>query len=599
MPESLSVVEPQGPAAWRQELARVLASRCFEGAKRNQDLLSFLVSETLAGRGDRLKEYVIGVEILGRPVDFDPRMDTNVRTEAWRLRERLRRYYATEGASNPFRIELPRRSFVPVLQQRPVAPSPDPAKHTLPDRTGPVAAPPCDAAVVLALHPFRVAVEGAGGLSEALADELALELGDHPGLRIAWNMGERDAAAHWALRGSLRSVPGAVRTLVQLVRLDDCEQLWSRGFEHAQQELAVEVALAADLPRRLARDIAHAMVTGPLAAPGHLNRPVGALRLRASFVRTLLCSGFERMAVDVEAMRRQVRRLEAWLLHHPGDLAAHRELAVLLAGCICAAPASRYDLGHLVSRCSRELLAQPSGSVEALVALGLASMSSRDWHGAKALLDAALRADPTCSDGHVVRGLCALHMGEVAVSAAHLEEACAVDAGSALAFATLGFHHFCQLRFSQAATAARHALSLDPHCEPAAVVLADSELSGGHWDEGIAVLQQVRSWSSRWPAILGRLGHAYALMGRQQSAHDVIGELQRGGAAGVPVHVAIADVQIGLGDADAALMQLSQSARQCSLPDMLLLRSAPRFDHLRRDARFCELIEHTAVPALA
>lgn len=588
-----SFAEPQGPAAWHQELARVLASRCFEGAKRNQDLLSFLVNETLAGRGDRLKEYVIGVEILGRPADFDPRMDTNVRTEAWRLRERLRRYYEGEGAANPLRIEVPRRSFVPLLQLRPAAPVLEIPK--LPDRTLPATLPARDAAVVLALHPFRVAVEGGGGLSEALADELALELGDHPGLRIAWSMGERDAEAHWALRGSLRSVPGAVRTLVQLVRLDDCEQLWSRGFEHAQQSLAVDQAPPADLPRRLARDIAHAMVTGPLAAPGHLSRPVGALGLRAGFVRTLLCSGFERVAVDVEAMRRQVRRLEAWLLHHPGDVAALRELAVLLAWCVCVTPASRYDLVLLISRCSRELLAQPSGSVEALVALGLALMISLDWHGAKALLDTALQADPTCSDAHVVRGLCALHMGEVAVSQAYLEQACAVDAGSALAFATLGFHHFCQLRFGQAAGAARHALSLDPHCEPAAVLLADSELSGGRWDEGIAVLQQARSWSGRWQAILGQLGHAYALMGRQQSARDVLGELQRGGAAGMPVHLAIADVQLGLGDADAALAQLSQAARQCSLPDRLLLRSAPRYDHLRHDARFCELIEHTAV----
>lgn len=595
MQDAPSFAEPRGPAAWHQELARVLASRCFEGAKRNQDLLSFLVNETLAGRGDRLKEYVIGVEILGRPADFDPRMDTNVRTEAWRLRERLRRYYESEGATNPWRIELPRRSFVPLLQGCPAAPAP--GKPLLPERSLPAPPPARDAEVVLALHPFRVAVEGAGGLSEALADELALELGDHPGLRIAWNLGERDAGAHWALRGSLRSVPGAVRTLVQLVRLDDCEQLWSRGFEHAPG-LALDTA--PDLPRRLARDIAQALVTGPLAAPGHLSRPAGTLGLRAGFVRTLLCSGFERMAaVDVESMRRQVRRLEAWLLHHPDDLAAHRALAVLLAWCVCVTPSSRYDLVHLLSRCSRELLAQPAGSVEALVALGLASMSSLDWHGAKALLDAALQADPTCSDAHVVRGLCALHMGEVAVSQAHLEQACAVDAGSALAFATLGFHHFCQLRFGQAAGAARHALSLDPHCEPAAVLLADSALSDGRWDEGIAVLQQARSWSGRWPAILGRLGHAYALMGRQQSARDVLGELQRGAAAGLPVHVAIADVQLGLGDADAALLQLSQAARQCSLPDMLLLRSAPRFDHLRRDARFCELIEHTTVPAAA
>jgi hypothetical protein len=60
----------------------VLSSHCFAGASRISDLLSFLVSESLAGRGARLKEYVIGVEVFGSGADFDPRVDTNVRTEA-------------------------------------------------------------------------------------------------------------------------------------------------------------------------------------------------------------------------------------------------------------------------------------------------------------------------------------------------------------------------------------------------------------------------------------------------------------------------------------------------------------------------------------
>ena len=45
----------------RQQLDRVLASATFRQVDRLKRFLRFIVSEALAGRGDRLKEYVIGV----------------------------------------------------------------------------------------------------------------------------------------------------------------------------------------------------------------------------------------------------------------------------------------------------------------------------------------------------------------------------------------------------------------------------------------------------------------------------------------------------------------------------------------------------------
>ncbi|MDP9900883.1 tetratricopeptide repeat protein [Variovorax ginsengisoli] len=577
--------------AWRSELVRILDSDCFAGANRISTLLQFVVDETLAGRGARLKEYVIGVEVLKCSEDFDPRIDTNVRTEAWRLRERLQRYYMGEGAGNPHRIELPRRTFVPVL--RSVAAKP--ADDTL--VVVPASAPASQ--IVLALQAFRESPEGGAdiaGLGLCVVDELALELSDHPALRLVHVPSSTDFAASsqadWLLRGSVRLVGPTLRTVVHLVRPDGQEQLWSQGFEHRPQEMV-------DLPRVLARDIVRALITSPIAVSMGLNRPRPFDGIRGSFARSILSSGFERMAGDLERVRRQVRRIEAWLLHHPEDGAAKSQLATLLAWNICAAPAFRSEFVPLRQRCARDLLSAPSPSVDALVALGLASMVDFDWHGAVALLDAAVLAEPDCSDARVVRGLCALHLGD-AVSAQHeLELACRTDGQSPLAFATLGMLHFHQHRFPQAASAARHALSLDAHCEPAAVLLADSELSGGQFDEGIAILQRARSWSGRWPVLMGRLGHAYALNGREHLARTLLGELQQTCVGEASAHAAIADIHLGLGERDAALAELNQAVGQRILPDLLLLRSAPRYDGLRRDARFVQLIERMALPAAA
>src|SRR5258708_32969486 len=99
-----------------EQLERVLASSLFQGAVRSCALLKFIVEEFLNGRIDRLKEYTIGADALGRGDSFDPRTDPIVRAEASRLRARLERYYAAEGQADPLVIVLPKGSYVPKFQ---------------------------------------------------------------------------------------------------------------------------------------------------------------------------------------------------------------------------------------------------------------------------------------------------------------------------------------------------------------------------------------------------------------------------------------------------------------------------------------------------
>jgi len=97
----------------RAELARILESKEFSRTKRVGSFLRFIVEETLADRGDRLKAFTIAHEVYGRDETFDSRTDTIVRVEAGRLRHRLSDYYQAEGRNDPVLIELPKGGYTP------------------------------------------------------------------------------------------------------------------------------------------------------------------------------------------------------------------------------------------------------------------------------------------------------------------------------------------------------------------------------------------------------------------------------------------------------------------------------------------------------
>jgi TolB-like protein len=96
----------------------MLASATFSSADRMSGFLRYVVERTLAGEGDQIKEYVIGVAVFGRGDDYDPRLDSIVRVEARRLRTKLDEYYAADGRDDTIVISIPRGSYSPTFEQR-------------------------------------------------------------------------------------------------------------------------------------------------------------------------------------------------------------------------------------------------------------------------------------------------------------------------------------------------------------------------------------------------------------------------------------------------------------------------------------------------
>ena len=112
------------------QLERMLEGVSFKASPRRREMLRFIVDETLAGHGNRLKGVTVAISVFGRDETFDQQSDPVVRLEARRLRSDLDSYYVDAGSQDPVRITIPKGGYVPHFEwqhQEAQSPTPGPA----------------------------------------------------------------------------------------------------------------------------------------------------------------------------------------------------------------------------------------------------------------------------------------------------------------------------------------------------------------------------------------------------------------------------------------------------------------------------------------
>ena len=124
----MAVANGAGITAQQKQAAleAVLQSHTFARADQLKSFLKFVCEMELAGRGQELTEYLIGVEALGRSPNYSPGDDSAVRNRAFALRKKLQEYYENEQPENLLRIELTKGSYCPHFVEYHRQPSPKP-----------------------------------------------------------------------------------------------------------------------------------------------------------------------------------------------------------------------------------------------------------------------------------------------------------------------------------------------------------------------------------------------------------------------------------------------------------------------------------------
>jgi hypothetical protein len=107
------------PQAVQDQLQRLLDSSLFTHSRRYPSFLSYVVDQSLKGRGSELKERTIGIEVFGRKPEYDLAADPVVRQTAGEVRKRLAQYYYEPEHREELRIELHLGSYNPDFKLAP------------------------------------------------------------------------------------------------------------------------------------------------------------------------------------------------------------------------------------------------------------------------------------------------------------------------------------------------------------------------------------------------------------------------------------------------------------------------------------------------
>ena len=218
----------------REQLEHILASSRFRASESLRRLLRYTVEAALAGSGDSLKEYTLGVGALGRPESFDPRQDTIVRVQVRKLRERLAAYYAAEGSSESYRIVYRPGSYLPAFTA---------AREAIAKSQRTVA--------VLPLMNLT-ADNAAGYFCDGLAEELIDLLARTEGLRVVARTSSfrfkavqadvreigQQLGADLLIEGAVRNVGDRYRITIRLLSTADGCEIWASRHDRTPYDVS-------------------------------------------------------------------------------------------------------------------------------------------------------------------------------------------------------------------------------------------------------------------------------------------------------------------------------------------------------------------------
>jgi len=571
----------------RQQLSRILASKTFAQVERLKRFVSFVVGETVAGRGTDLKEYVIGVQVFGKEASFDPRTDPIVRVQARRLRTRLSRYYRDEGNSDELFIDLPKGGYAPVFRVRDDAPS---AKRSL---TATLAG-----RNTVAVMPLKDDSPGStlDYFCRGLRDEMVHALTSIKALRVlaarpddgGEAVGLEHGGAALLITGGVRSARERLRVTIHLVDAASGFYLWSESIDvDAGDPVSGQEAIA----RRVADQVAPQVDAEAGSGSRRQSENLAARNLYLQGRYHLNQRTEESLHKAVEFFEKAIVEDTQFSLAHSGLSDAYG----LLAHYGVRGPA---DVWSKAASSAATAVMLDGHSAEAHTSLAHAR-ATQDWdfNGAEALFQKALQLNPRYSTArHWYAMSCLVPLGRLDEALEQILLAQSLDPVSAIIARDVAVVQYYRRDFDAALEQCDHTIELNPHFAPAYHTLALVQEHRKEIDEAAAACRRAVDLAPHSLRMQSALARILALSGKPERAVETLHKLEEFAATRYVSPVEFMTTAFAAGDREAGFRWLARACDERCF-ELLSLNYDPRFDALRGDPRVAAVVQRIGLGA--
>lgn len=213
------------------------------------------------------------------------------------------------------------------------------------------------------------------------------------------------------------------------------------------------------------------------------------------------------------------------------------------------------------------------------------------WEEAEEDFQRAIELNPNYATAHQWYASYLLQVGRYGEAISEIKRAEALDPLSSIISANVGLYLYYSRQYDRAVAQLRKSLEIDKEFGIAHLYLGYAYLQQpGRIFEAVNEFQTAQRYMDDDAETLAALGYAYAVAGRRADAARVLERLRARASKGYVSPYFIAIVHTGLGDRDSAFAALTR-ALEDRHPGMILLKSDPRFDGLRDDARLTRIIQ--------
>ncbi len=394
----------------------------------------------------------------------------------------------------------------------------------------------------------------------------------------------RELGVAGLIEGSVLREGDQVRITVQLIHGPSDKYLWAGSFD---RELRGILALHSEVARAIAGEIRIAVTPAEqarLARTPSVNPEAYQLYLQGRYYWNKR---------NPEGFEKAIQLFNQAIQKDPNNALAYSGLAdsyVLLDFWISVQEALPQALAA-----AGTAVALDGSSAEARTSLGFALMRYQwDWAGAEREFRRAIELNPGYATAHHWYAVLLTSLGRHQEAYREIMRARDLDPVSPIIAHHVGLHFYCLGDYDQSLDWNRRTLEIDPRFPIAFVNLGRSYLQKGMYEQAIAEMQRAMEVCGDCPSLLGQLGHAYAAAGRRGEARRILERLKKQSR---PLYLSypIAEIYLGLGDEDQALTRLEQAHKERSAW-MIYIRVEPKWDPLRRDPRFQDLLRRMNFP---